>query len=184
MFRKILVICFLCFFIFSCWSEETNTQTWLIKQETQNISIDIPSNWEVISDKENILPKAKDGEIELAVTSKNAVNWFANNMLILSDDLQKYVSSKEFAMLNNIWAQTDYLDYTSIESKDFKFSDWEASMLYVFEAKYNIDTPKLKFMQTAHICNQNKAYYITIALPTSVTDTAKYEEFLASMACK
>jgi len=184
MYKKLSVFVFLSFLLFSCWSSDTTTTSWLVKQETQNISIEVPSNWEVITDKENILPKAKDWEIELAVSSKTVVNWFANNMLILSADLAKYTTSSDFAMLNNIWAQTDYIDYTSIESKEFTFADEEKTMLYIFEAKYNLDTPKLKFLQTAHICNQNKAYYVTIALPTSVTDTSKYEEFLATLACK
>jgi hypothetical protein len=87
-------------------------------------------------------------------------------------------------MLNNIWAESDYLDYTKLESKEFKFIDEEASILYIFEAKYNLDTPKLKFLQTAHICNQKKAFFLTLALPTTVTDISKYEEFLKTFKCK
>ena len=87
-------------------------------------------------------------------------------------------------MLNNVWAQTDYLDYTELDSKEFTYTDLEKSILYTFEAKYNIDTPKLKFLQTAHVCNQNKAYFITLAIPTSVIDTSKYEDFLATFTCK
>jgi hypothetical protein len=34
--------------------------------------------------------------------SENAVNGFSNNLLILSDDLNKFTTSKEFSMLNNI----------------------------------------------------------------------------------
>jgi hypothetical protein len=87
-------------------------------------------------------------------------------------------------MLNNIWAETDYLDYKKLESKEFTFADEEKSMLYIFEAKYNLDTPKLKFLQTAHICNQNKAFFLTLALPTTVIDTSKYELLLSTFACK
>jgi hypothetical protein len=64
------------------------------------------------------------------------------------------------------------------------FNDEEKSTAYIFEARYNIDTPKLKFFQTAHICNQNKAYFITLALPPSVKDLSKYEEFIATFQCK
>ena len=87
-------------------------------------------------------------------------------------------------MLNNIWAQTDYLDYTKIASKDFKFTDEEISTLYIFDAKYNLDTPKLKFLQTAHICNQTKAYFLTLAIPTTIKDTSKYEYLLSTFNCK
>jgi hypothetical protein len=87
-------------------------------------------------------------------------------------------------MLNNIWAQTDYLDYTKIESRDITFLDEEVSTLYVFEARYNLDTPKLKFLQTAHICNSNKAYFFTLAIPTTVSDISKYEYLLTTFKCK
>jgi hypothetical protein len=66
------------------------------------MSIEVPTNWQVVKDTENILPKVKNGKIELAVTSKESVNGFSNNLLILSDDLSKYTTSKEFSMLNNI----------------------------------------------------------------------------------
>ncbi len=186
MIKKIFILFSLTFFIYSCGSEveDTISTTWLIKAETNNISIDIPENWEIIEDKKNILPKAKDSEIEMAATSKIITNGFANNILILSANLNTYVSSSDFSMLNNIWAQTDYLDYTRLGSKEFKFLDEEKSILYTFEAKYNIETPKLKFMQTAYICNQTKAYFITIAIPTNIIDTSKYEEFLSTFTCK
>ncbi|MDD2871058.1 MAG: hypothetical protein PHS49_03635 [Candidatus Gracilibacteria bacterium] len=185
MIKKILVLIFVSIFLNSCGgSDDPVVTSGLTKQETANISIEVPSSWYVISDKENILPKAKDGEIELAVSSDSVVNGFANNLLILSDDLQTYVTSSEFSMLNNIGAQTDYLDYTELDSKEFTYLDEEKSVLYTFEAKYNLDTPKLKFLQTAHICDQNKAYFLTLALPTTVKDTSKYEEFMATFACK
>ena len=187
MIKKISILVLLSIFIISCWeNEEDNgaTISWLIKTETQHISIDIPSNWKVMKDFENILPKPKDSSIELAVTSENSVNGFSNNLLILSDDLTSFISSKDFSILNNIWAETDYLDYKKIESKTFKFLDEEESMIYIFEAKYNLDTPKLKFLQTAHICNQNKAFFFTIAIPKSVSDTSKYEYLLSTFSCK
>lgn len=188
MFKKIFVLFFVIFYISSCWDTTTTDPvvpaTWLIKTETPNMSIEVPTNWEVVKDTDNVLPKVKNGKIELAVTSKSSVNGFSNNLLILSDELSKYTTSKEFSMLNNIWAEADYLDYTKLESKEFKFTDEEVSTLYIFEAKYNLDTPKLKFLQTAHICNQKNAFFLTLALPTTATDTSKYEDFLKTFKCK
>ena len=186
MFKKAFTLFLSIFLLSSCfgWDNTTTTTSGLVKTETENISIEIPENWEIIENKEWILPKAKDWEIELAVTSTTILNGFANNLLILSDDLNSFTTSKDFSMLNNIWAQTDYLDYTALESKQFTFNDEEETVLYIFEAKYNLDTPKLKFLQTAHICDQTKAYFITIAIPTTVTDTSKYEEWLRTFECK
>lgn len=186
MFRKIFIFTSILFFVVWCgWDDEDVEQTsWLVLTETEKMSIEVPANWEVIENKEEILPKARDGEIELAVTSKNIVNWFANNLLILSDELNTYTTSRDFSMLNNIWAETDYLDYKKLESKEFKFLDEELSVIYIFEAKYNIDTPKLKFLQTAHICNQKDAFFLTLAIPTSTQDTEKYEDLLSTFKCK
>jgi len=184
MFKNIFILIFISLFLVSCWDTTTDSATWLIKTETENISISIPSNWKIIESTKDILPKAKSWEIELAVMSENVVNGFSNNLLILSDDLNKFTTSKEFSMLNNIWAQTDYLDYTKISSKDITFTDEEVSTLYIFDAKYNLDTPKLKFLQTAHICNQNKAYFLTLAIPTTIKDTSKYEYLLSTFNCK
>jgi len=185
MFKKIFILIFTLFFVVSCWDDEAITSTTgLIKKETETLSIAIPSNWEVIEDKENILPKAKEWEIELAVASKSIVNWFANNLLILSDNLDTFTSSKDYSMLNNVWASTDYLDYTKLETKDFQFMDEELSIIYIFEAKYNLDTPKIKFLQTARVCNQNKAFFFTIAIPTTIKDTTKYEYLLSTFECK
>ena len=183
MLKKIFTLLVVSLFVVSCW-ESVDTTSWLIVTETENISISIPSTWSIIDDIDSILPKAKSWKIELAVTSESSVNWFSNNLLILSDDLNKFTTSKDFSILNNIWAQTDYLDYTNIESKEIVFLDEELSNLYIFEAKYNLDTPKIKFLQTSHICNANKAYFLTLAIPTTVTDTSKYEYLLSTFTCK
>ncbi len=87
-------------------------------------------------------------------------------------------------MLNNIWAETDYLEYTELSSNEIMFIDEEPWIIYTFEAKYNMDTPRLKFLQTSHICNWTKAYFMTIALPTTVKDTSKYEYLLSTFMCK
>lgn len=183
MFKKIFIWLFLVLLLSSCW-DSTNTDTWLVKTETNNISIKIPSNWKIIKNTDNILPKIKSWKIELAVMSEKVSNGFSNNLLILSDKLNKYTTSKDFSMLNNIWAQTDYIDYTKLASKDFIFLDGEKSVLYIFDAKYNLDTPKLKFLQTAYICNWNEAYFLTLAIPTTVSDTSKYEYLLSTFSCK
>lgn len=185
MIKKYFIIFIFLLFITSCWSKDAvNNESSLIPIDNENFSFNIPWNWEVIKDKESILPKAKEGNIELAASSTSVVSGFSNNLLILSDDLKKLTTSKDYSILNNIWAETDYLEYKKISSKDITFSDDEVSIVYEFEAKYNIDTPKLKFLQTASVCNKTKGYFITIALPTNVTDTSKYIELLSTFSCK
>ena len=188
MLKKVFCVLFLSLFLVSCWDDtveviEVSTK-WLTETSMSDFSISIPSSWEIIDDIETILPKPKDGNIELAVTSKDIQGWFSNNMLILSDILNTFTTSKEFSMLNNIWASKDYLEYIKLDSKEITFLDEEESMLYIFEAKYNMETPKLKFLQTAYVCNQKKAFLFTIALSTEVDDTSKYEELIKTFTCK
>ncbi len=186
MFKKIVLFWFLILILSSCWNstQESTSTSWLILQDNNNFSISIPASWEVISNENKVLPKPSNWVISLAVTSKKMVNGFANNLLILSSSLNKITNSSDFSILNNIWAEKDYLNYLKLDSKEFIFNNGEKSMLYVFEAKYNFDTPKLKFLQTAYICNQKDAYFFTIALSPLVRDISKYEAFLKTFKCK
>ena len=185
MYKKVFVLFFLLFFLYSCFGGENNVSNiWLNEYESTDFSMKIPSSWDIIQNKDKILPKPNSWEIELAVTSKDINDWFANNLLVLSTKLNSFTTSKDFSMLNNIWAEKGYLNYNKLNSKDITFVGEEKSILYIFEAKYNTDTPKLKFMQTSHICNQNKAFFLTIALLPSVKDTSKYEDIFKTFKCK
>ena len=184
MIKKFLISIFCFLFLFSCWSDTEVSESTLISVDNVNFDFKIPWNWEIIKDKESILPKAKEWNIELAATSNSVVSWFSNNLLILSDDLNTLTTSKDYSMLNNIWAENDYLEYKKISTSDITFLEWEPSIVYEFEARYNIDTPKLKFIQTASVCDKTKWYFITIALPTTVTDISKYIELLSTFWCK
>lgn len=190
MIKKILIINFVLFWLFSCslfWSTTTNTNTvdpWLINYDWTDFSVSIPWNWQVIKDWDKSLPKPWAWKIELSLTSKDMKNWFSNNMLILSSEIINKISSKDFSIWNYAWAKKQYISYREIETKDFIFTDWEPSFLHIFEWKYSENTPKLKFLQIWHICNEKKVFFITIALSQDVTDTSKYNNILKTFACK
>ena len=187
MYKKIFLLMFSTIFLVSCFGSDTEklaNSEWLKLQEKGGFSIQIPSNWELISNTETILPKPNRWVIELAVASTILKNGIKNNLLILSDKLSSTTTSKEFSMLNNVWASRDYIDYQLLNQKEIIFADQDTSILYIFEAKYNLETMKLKFLQTAHICNQTKAFFLTIAIPTSTIDTTNYEELLKTFTCK
>lgn len=186
MLKKYILLFFLLFFIVSCWSDDNENleNKWLINKQYNNFSISIPTSWEVVKNKESILPKPSTWNIELAVTSKDLKWGFSNNLLILSDNLNSYTTSREFSMLNNIWASKDYITYTRLDSKEIIFDDEEKSIIYIFEAKYNYDSPKLKFLQTSHICNATKVFLITIAISPNIKDTTKYEQLISTFKCK
>lgn len=184
MFKKISILILSLFIMTSCGSDEWVIETsWLEVYQGEWYSVSIPSNWEVMNDKNNILPEPSEGKIELSAQAPEPKWGFINNILILSDDLKTFTDSSEYSMANNVWAKREYTDYLQLENKDFNFIDGTSSKLYVFEAKYNLETPKLKFLQTAYVCNPNKGYFLTIAISPSIKTIDKYETLLSTFSC-
>ena len=182
MFKKIILL-FIVLFISSCFWEDEKLST-LIKVQTDKISILMPQNWEVLKNKNSIIPKINKWKIELIINSKNTINWFSNNLLILSDNLNTIISSKDYSVINNIWSESNYLNYNKINSEEIIFTSKEKSVIYEFEAKYNLHTPLLRFLQTAYVCEWNKAFFLTIALPITIKNTYKYKNLLSTFECR
>ena len=191
MIKKICILMLLTLLV-SCWDDEavvvsdssSQARSWLILFDNNNFSIGIPAAWDILEDTQWLLPEPSSGTIELASSSTDLQNGFSNNILILSQDLTQTTSSKDFSLLNHIWVQNQYTQYVKLDTKDLNFNSWDDTVLYVFEAKYNLDTPKLQFIQTAAVCNNTKWYLITIALPTSIKDIDRYEDILTTFSCK
>lgn len=186
--KNFICLLFILVSLTSCFSSTTtqdvSTATWLNPYENTEFTMSLPSNWDILTNTWNVLPKPKNWEISLASSSSELKYWFSSNILVLSQKLNKQVSSLDFSILNNVWSTKEYLEYLKLESKSFDFSDWDKSNLYIFEAKYNITTPKLKFLQVWKVCGITKAYLLTIALSTDIKDTSKYEEILKTFKCK
>ena len=187
MWKRIFILVILTLSLSSCFGWDTwvvDNSKWLTITWNKDFTIWVPNSWQIIEQKDSILPRPNKWNIELAVIAKDEKNSFKNNLLILSDKLGSFTTSKEFAILNNIWASKDYIDYKKLDSKEITFSDGEVSIVYIFEAKYNLDTPKIKFLQTSHICDQTKVFLLTIAISNSIKDTSKYEQLLSTFECK
>ena len=183
--KKVVVFLFLVFLLFSCSDEKSDVSTSSFAfYENSNFSMSVPSNWSEIKDTDTSLPQASIWTIEAAFKSNTSVWGFSNNVLILSAELNKSITSKEYSITNNLWAEKNYLEYLKLSSQDIVFSDWDISIAYEFEAKYNLEAPKLKFIQVSKICHETKAYLITVAIPTSVNDISRYLEFLKTFTCK
>jgi hypothetical protein len=182
---KKIIFVFLFLFILS-WCSKTptsTTNTSLTKYQGDGFSLSIPSNWVNLSEDKTVLPHPSSGTIVLALASAEFQNGFSNNLLILKDDLTYTTSSKEFSTLNNVWATGQYSEYEKIEEKEIIFTDKDSSILYTFNARYNDRTPKLRFLQTAHICDGKKSFFLTIALPMNITDATRYEDIMKSFQC-
>lgn len=187
MIKKTILLVFLLLSLTSCWdSTEIADESSLITYDWGDYTLDVPASWEIKDIKntgEINLPKLKDGNLELVVSAKEEKSGFINNMIIISKDLEEELESYDFITKNNPKDYKWYEYYYEDTVKDFEFSDWDKSKIYIFLAKYNKDNDKLKFIQTAKICSWKKSFFLTIGLSLNINDTAKYEEIFRSFKC-
>lgn len=183
--KKLFILFLVVFLLFSCSSKEKiSNKSWLELFSNENFSILVPSKWRKIENNDKILPKPKFWNIELAMTANEVRYGFSNNMLILSQNLNKMITSKSFSILNNVWSTKEFLEYTELDKQNIKLDSQDESIAYIFEAKYNASTPKLKYFQMWVVCDYKKAYLITIAISTDIKDNSWYLEILKSFKCK
>ncbi len=114
--------------------------------------------------------------------SKDVRYGFSNNYVIMQDALDMALTSKKYSELNHIQTTKNYLEYTKLQELSVTFSDADESVLYVFEARYNKTTPRMKFIQTAKVCG-TRVYLLhaTVSLDKVVD---KYVELLKTFQCK
>lgn len=184
MFWKTFIIFFFSFFLFSCWeTDDISTNSWLSLFENSYFSISIPWTWNIIQNDDNVLPKPKNWDITLAVSSTQIKYWFANNLLVLKQWLDKKTTSRDFSIINNVWASWEYNNYVLLETQDIWLWDSDSTKVFTFEAKYNEVTPMLKFVQTSVVC-WNDWFLLTIALALDTEWTSKYVDIFKTFRCK
>ncbi len=177
------------FFVSSCFWWETKPQADGLKIYDKNeaFSTRIPKKWEIIQDTKNMLPTPKTGKIELAVSSKVATDWVANSLVILSEELQNpSISSVGYAHSTFAKTKQDVSSIKNIQQKTISFGDGEdadISKVYIFDAKYASQTPRIRYLQTATICGK-RGYLMTLSIPKNVKNTLKYEYMLSQFRCK
>lgn len=184
MYKKLLIFLLLPFFLLSCFDSQEEKKDGLMEKSYENFSMRVPKNWEILEKDNTILPSPYSWVIELAATSKLLKNNFANTLIVMSEDIPEPISSKEYSDMNYLWAEKDYHTFLDISSDIVKFWEENMSSLHIFEAKYNVDSPRLKFLQASVVCPENKGYNLTLAIPSSITDTVKYEYLLSTFRCK
>ena len=154
--KIVLLSCFL--LLASCGKTDTSTiSTTLFAGE--GFSMSTPKTW--IAVDKSALPTTQNGTIALALTSADIVSGYSNNMSILKERLTEAMTSKKYSVVNYALTTGEYKDFVKLEEKVITFGDKDESNLYVFEAKYNTNTPKQKFLQTAKVCGDT-VYLITI----------------------
>lgn len=128
------------------------------------------------------LPSPKNGTVALALTSTEIVSGYSNNMSILKERLTEAMTSKKYSVVNYALTTGAYKDFVKLDEKTITFTDKDESNLYTFEAKYNTDTPKQKFIQTSKVCGDT-VYLMTFGLGLTTGATTKYEDLIKTFTC-
>ncbi len=179
--KKFIIVLTLIILI-SC-GKDNSTVSWLKKVDTTYFNMQIPEKWEVIDPKSDSIPKPKTWNVELVWLSDNVKYWFLSNIIVLSQKVEKVISSKDFSIVNYVWATWEYSEFTKLDSEEFVFEDWDKSTLYTFEAKYNIKSPKLKYLQIWKICNVSTWLLITVGISTDIKNLTAYKDILKTFKC-
>ena len=189
MLQKLSLFICLLLLLSSCWWDESQT---LISQDLDSglelfvesdFSIAIPRSWTNIADTSWLLPNPHTGKIELAARSDETLAGLANNILVLSDTLRAGVWAEDFLTFNEQNLSQYYYRYTLLDKKQIEYSDTVGWTLLRFEAKYNKSTPNIQFLQATRVCPNNKAYTITIALPSVERESEKYQDIIQTFSC-
>lgn len=162
--------------------EESQKATKEFKND--NINLLIPTSWKEIWASN--LPIPKSWNITLALRSADMTDWIYRTMVILEDTLLWKISSEQYARNDYKISVKKYSWFRELSEETISFNDGVSSKLYTFEAKYNPDSPRMKFLQSSKVCSydsKNVVYNITIALPSSAEDLAKYEWLIKTISC-
>lgn len=171
------------FLLASCGTS-TDTSS-LTNYKGEGFSMDVPKSW--IAKEAKDIPTPKNGTVALAMTSADISSGFANNLLVLKDKLSpaengEKMTSKKYSIVNHALTTGKYEDFVKISEKEVTFPDGDVANLYVFEAKYNRDTPKKRFIQTAKVCGDD-VFLITVGTELNSGSSSKYEALATSFQC-
>ena len=179
--KKLLILSSFLLILASCgWSSTATDDSSVTSISWTWFSMNVPKSWTNVEQK--ALPNTKNGKIEIAYTSSEISAWFANNLVVLSENLTAKTTSLEYGITNYVRTTWSVLDYLKLSETNFKFSDGDESKIYTFEAKYSASTPKRKFLQTTKVCD-SKGYLVTVWINLDNTSTSKYENLLKSFKC-
>lgn len=181
--KKVVFIWLVSLLLASCGSSDVS-DTNLSAYEWNGFTIQVPKAWVKIDAK--AAPTPGNGVLESAWSSTEIASGFANNLVILSEKLDRAITSKKYSIINYALSTGKYTDFIKLDEKTITFSsesgEKDESNLYTFEAKYNPETPKRKFLQTAKVCG-DRVYLMTIGINLGITDVKKYESLLTSFQC-
>ncbi|MCH2189116.1 hypothetical protein MK079_04795 [Candidatus Gracilibacteria bacterium] len=163
---------------------DSTVSTGLEWYQGDKFSLQVPASWTVFTDQESLFPQPSRGEIELVSVSENEKFGWQRNLVVLSDTLEQVTTSTDFSILEQVQSRSQYEFYRELENVGIDFNDGEQGKVYVFEARYNRDTPILKYIQVARVCYPDTVYVATISVPTELKKHTQYIDMFKTFTCK
>lgn len=161
--KKILLFAFFAIFLASCGkSDNTISGVETAEFSGSGFTIQLPNKW-TSSGSVDSLPSPSNGSIVATSLSPETKYNFSDNIIIIEDTLDHIGTSTQYSEQNNLKTQKKYSEYQQIKKNDIIFGDSDSSKYFVFNAKYNNQTQKLRFVQTAKICG-TRVYFLHASL--------------------
>jgi len=184
-FTKLVLLFLATVLLSSClWDATEDTTTKGLETKVlDTFSISVPASWKVLSPSDEGLPSPVRGSIALAVSSTELKNGFANNISIIEQRLPGAPSVGDVTSTLEQEMKEDFYSYTLLESGNLEFLDGTNSQILVFDAKYNQNTPKVKYLQVPQVCGNN-VYILTLAIDSKIESFERYKYILQTFSCK
>lgn len=175
--KALFLIFFSFFFLYSCGNSSSpndisfrnsgvNTAT------GSGFSMPVPKDWTLSGAVIPLADGLKSRQLLSSISPEKKYN-FSENIVVIEQDLNLIGSSKQYSEHNHNTKKSAYQNYSLIEAGQILFRDADDSVFYVFDAKYNNNTPKMRFIQTAKFCG-TKLYFLHATAHLG----SKGEEFL------
>lgn len=121
----------------------------------------IPSDWTQTGTLITIPNDSKSRVVLGAVSPEKKYN-FSENIMVIEQDMDAIGTSRQYSDHNFQSKKSSYHSLSLLKTDTILFADMDDSSYYVFDAKYNTQTPKIRFIQTAKFCG-TKLYFLHAA---------------------
>lgn len=107
--KKLLLVFAIAFALVSCGGDDKVPGVLTTEFTGSGFALHLPENW---SSSGTIATPSANGEVVLSAVSPEKKYNFSDNILVLRDNLDGIISSKQYAVKNNLQTKQKYLEYT------------------------------------------------------------------------
>ncbi len=180
--KYIGILIILSFSLISCsWGDDSPTDRGLTEIWWEWFSLEAPADWTTIDS--NDLPLPKSGDLVLALSSAEEKMNYLNNLVVLRSESTSSTTSSALVKSNIGFLEQNMANFDLISEQDISFLDESKGTLILFSWRYNSQTPRAFYLQTAQNCG-DKNFFLTLSLAQELESYSPYEYILKTLSCK